>query len=137
MDTKTYTVHCPETFAKDRSNLASLMIVLYCFVGMASKQKLLFVFLCCLILTSVIVPPAEGQTSECIRGCNIFAEIIRPFCRTLPSPVDAVRCLSAVNSVLRSCIAICRSRAAAGGAGPVTTPSPWEGSESGRGKGYN
>ena len=112
------------------------MIVLYCFVGMASKQKLLFVFLCCLILTSVIVPPAEGQVARCIRACNRSARTVIPFCRTLPRQFVR-RCLAVVRRGRNRCIAICRGRAAAGGAGPVTTPSPWEGSGSGRGKGYD
>jgi hypothetical protein len=92
---------CPNTFAKDCNYLP-------CFLVMATKQKLLFLFLCCLLLTSLVIPPAEGQVRRCFRACNVFARIVRRFCRSIIRPGLRRRCLITVNIGLLRCRRVCR-----------------------------
>ena len=90
---------------------------------MATKQKILFVFFCCLLLTSITVPPAEAQLSRCRRACNGFAIIMRRFCRTIRLPRLRRRCLATVTRGLRTCRLICVLQRA--GPNPTPTRDPY------------
>jgi hypothetical protein len=109
---------------KDYRYTTLLTLVINCFLVMATKQKLLFVFFCCLLLTSITIPPAEAQLMRCLRSCGVFAMVVRRFCRTIRRPPALRRrCFAAVNRGLRRCRAMCRGRPAAGRqAAPTTQP---------------
>lgn len=53
------------------------------FLGMATKQKFVFVFICCLLLISMA---ESSRLSRCLSACNKGTKAIQAFCRTVPLP---------------------------------------------------
>ena len=80
------------------------------FLVMATKQKFVFVFLCCLLLTSIIVP-ANAQLARCRRACLVCLNVFRAFCRTIIRPVILRRrCFTAANAAQQACRSFCLIR---------------------------
>lgn len=50
---------------------------------MATKQKFVFVFICCLLLISMA---ESSRLSRCLSACNKGTKAIQAFCRTVPLP---------------------------------------------------
>ena len=101
----------------------------YCLLVMATKQKLMFLFLCCLFLKSIVsggrypTPPPPnppGPTSQrptpppsqrrCRRACSAFV-ILTQFCMPIPlgtTPRNVrARCSRAVNDARIACRRVC------------------------------
>ena len=57
---------------------------------MATKSKLVFVFICCLLLTG----KAEGSLSACLNACAGGTKAIQAFCRSIPDAQIRAVCLS-------------------------------------------
>ena len=82
--------------ALKRGNYRALLTLIFnCFLAAAMKQRLRFVFLCCLFLTSITVLSAHAQVAECLERCDDGAESVRRLCRTLPDPVIRRSCFNA------------------------------------------
>ena len=79
------------------------------FLVMATKQKFVFVFLCCLLLTSIIVS-GNAQLARCRRACLVSFNVCLAFCRTITTLIDRRRCIIACNSWLQACLRFCLVR---------------------------
>jgi hypothetical protein len=79
-----------------------------CFLVMAMKQKCLFVFFCCLLFATFLVPPVEGQTPlECVARCRRAFERQLRLC-WFPLPIVRPQiCVSQAIRRLFQCIRNC------------------------------
>lgn len=77
-----------------------------CFVGMATKAKLVLIFICCLLLTNTVMG-SRNRRFRCVTACNSGDAAMKRFCTSLTGRFQYIRtkCLALVSR--RSCLNFC------------------------------